>query len=335
MEEAQYPVSQSEPAEELTLEGLYKAGVHLGHLTKRWHPRMRDYVKIKYQQRHILDMEQTLRAITVAQDAVREIVANGGECLFVGTRPQAKTEIEAVAKACKSMYITSRWLGGTLTNFATITRRLEALVELEEQFNKGEVKAQTKKELLIKQAEVKRLNKFFGGIKEMTKLPDVLFVAGMDRERHAIKEAAILQIPVIAIVDSNCDPTQVAYAIPGNDDSHASISLIAGQIAGAVAEGRVVAGDRERQRQAAIAEREAQEAAQAAARAAAVRRSQEAQAEREASEAGAAPAAGGQTPAADAPAPATAATTSAPEAAAESAATPETSDAAAAPESSS
>ena len=268
---------QEDELPELTLEGLYQAGVHLGHLTKRWHPRMRDYLMMTYQRRHILDMQLTLDAINEAKDAVREIIARGGECLFVGTRLQAKKEIEKVAERTGSLYITSRWLGGTLTNFATITRRIEALVLLEEQFAKDEVQAQTKKELMIKQAEVNRLNKFFGGIKEMTKLPDVLFVAGMDKERHAIKEASDLGIPVVAIVDSNCDPTSVTYAIPGNDDSHASISLIVGHIGVAITEGREAAVQRERQRQAEIAERENQEAAQAMARAAAVRRSQAAQ----------------------------------------------------------
>lgn len=262
---------------ELTLEGLYQAGVHLGHLTKRWHPRMREYLMMKYQRRHILDMERTLVAINEAKDAIRDIVADGGECLFVGTKPQAKREIEKVATETRSLYITSRWLGGTLTNFATITGRIEALVILEEQFAKDEVQAQTKKEMMGKLAEVNRLNKFFGGIKEMTKLPDVLFVAGMDKERHAIKEASDLGIPVVAIVDSNCDPTSVTYAIPGNDDSHSAISLIVAHMGVAIKEGRQVAVMRERERQAAIAEREAQEAAQAAARAAAVRRSQAAQ----------------------------------------------------------
>lgn len=272
-EEAQ----QEDELPELTLEGLYQAGVHLGHLTKRWHPRMRDYLMMTYQRRHILDMKRTLEAIEHAKDAVREIVARGGECLFVGTRDQARPEIEKVAQKTGSLYITSRWLGGTLTNFATITSRIETLVLLEEQFAKQEVEAQTKKEMMIKQAKVSRLNKFFGGIKEMTKLPDVLFVAGMDKERHAIKEASDLGIPVVAIVDSNCDPTSVTYAIPGNDDSHSSISLIVGHIGVAITEGREIAVQRERERQAAIAERENQEAAQAMARAAAVRRSQAAQ----------------------------------------------------------
>lgn len=271
---------------EQDIETLYKAKVHLGHLTKRWHPRMDGYVMMNHRRRHILDMRHTLSAIEHAKAAVRDVVANGGECLFVGTKPQAQREIREVATKCRALYITSRWLGGTLTNFATISRRLEALVELEEQFTKGEVNAKTKKELMIKQAQVNRLNKFFGGIKEMTKLPDILFVAGMDKERHAIKEASDLNIPVVAIVDTNCDPRMVTYPIPGNDDSHRSISLIANQIGEAILDGRELATDRERTRQAAIAEREAQEAAQAAARAAAVRRSQEAQSAREATATG-------------------------------------------------
>ena len=284
------PASDDESQEggrlpELDIETLYKAKVHLGHLTKRWHPRMNDYVMMNHRRRHILDMRRTLVAIEEAKAAVREVVADGGECLFVGTKAQAQVEIREVAIRTGALYITSRWLGGTLTNFATISRRLEALVELEEQFKKGEVNAKTKKELVIKQAEVNRLNKFFGGIKEMTKLPDILFVAGMDKEHHAIKEASDLNIPVIAIVDSNCDPTTVTYAIPGNDDSHRSIALIANHVGEAILEGRELAADRERTRQAAIAEREAQEAAQAAARAAAVRRSQEAQSARAAANA--------------------------------------------------
>ena len=266
---------QDEELEPLTVEGLYQAGVHLGHLSKRWHPRMRDYIRLKHKKRHVLDMDKTIEAIEAAKAAVREIVANGGECLMVGTKPQARNEIERLAISVGSPYIASRWLGGTMTNFATISRRIEALIQLEEDFAKGEVQAHTKRELLMKQTEVRRLNKFFGGIKEISKLPDVMYVVGIDREKHAVKEANDLNIPVIAIVDTNCDPSNITYPIPGNDDSHASISLLSRHIAAAVTEGRELAAERERERVALQAEREAQEAAMAAARAAAAERTKQ------------------------------------------------------------
>ncbi len=267
-------VEVEDELEPLTIEGLYKAGVHLGHLSKRWHPRMQEYILLKHSGRHILDMRKTIEGLETAKSAIRDIVADGGECLLVGTKAQARSEIERLAHQVGAMYITSRWLGGTMTNFATISRRIESLIRLEEDFAKNEVQAHTKRELLMKQAEVKRLNKFFGGIKEMSKLPDVIFVVGIDREKHAVKEASDLGIPVVAIVDTNCDPSTVTHPIPGNDDSHSSISLISRHIADAIAEGKQLSMIREQQRQAAIAEQEAQEAAMAAARAAAARRAQ-------------------------------------------------------------
>ena len=270
--ETENTAEDTEELEPLTVEGLYKAGVHLGHLSKRWHPKMRGYIRLKHQKRHVLDMDKTLGAIEEAKEAIREIVANGGECLMVGTKPPAKNEVERLAKTVEASYITSRWLGGTLTNFATISRRIEALIELEEDFAKGEVQAHTKRELLMKQTEVRRLNKFFGGIKEISKLPDVMYVVGIDREKHAVKEATDLGIPVVAIVDTNCDPTSITYPIPGNDDSHASIALISSHIAAAISEGKDLADQRRREREAMQAERDAQEAAMAAARAAATER---------------------------------------------------------------
>ena len=267
--------AENEELEPLTVEGLYRAGVHLGHLSKRWHPRMRDYIRLKHQRRHVLDMDKTIEAIESAKAAIREIVANGGECLMVGTKPQARTEIERLATSVGALYITSRWLGGTMTNFSTISRRIEALIRLEEDFAKGEVQAHTKRELLMKQTEVKRLNKFFGGIKEITKLPDVMYVVGIDREKHAVKEANDLNIPVVAIVDTNCDPSDITHPIPGNDDSHASIALLSRHVAAAISEGRELAAERQRERDSMQAEREAQEAAMAAARAAAAERSRQ------------------------------------------------------------
>ncbi len=237
---------------------------------------MSDYIRLKHKKRHVLDMDKTIEAIETAKAAIRETVANGGECLMVGTKPQARNEIERLAKLVDAPYITSRWLGGTLTNFSTISRRIQALIELEENFAKGEVQAHTKRELLMKQTEVRRLNKFFGGIKEISKLPDVMYVVGIDREKHAVKEATDLGIPVVAIVDTNCDPSPITYPIPGNDDSHASISLLSSHIAAAIREGIELAEERQRERDAMQAEREAQEAAMAAARAAAAERARQA-----------------------------------------------------------
>ena len=273
--DAEVAAEEIQELEPLSVEGLYRAGVHLGHLSKRWHPKMREYIRLKHQKRHVLDMDKTIDALEQAKSAVREIVAGGGECLMVGTKLQAKNEIERLAKSVDASYITSRWLGGTLTNFSTISRRIEALIQLEEDFEKGEVQAHTKRELLMKQTEVRRLNKFFGGIKEISKLPDVMYVVGIDREKHAVKEANDLGIPVIAIVDTNCDPSSITYPVPGNDDSHASISLISSHIAAAISEGRELAAERRREREAMQAERDAQEAAMAAARAAAAERSKQ------------------------------------------------------------
>ena len=273
--DAEVAAEEIQELEPLSVEGLYRAGVHLGHLSKRWHPKMREYIRLKHQKRHVLDMDKTIDALEQAKSAVREIVASGGECLMVGTKLQAKNEIERLAKSVDASYITSRWLGGTLTNFSTISRRIEALIQLEEDFEKGEVQAHTKRELLMKQTEVRRLNKFFGGIKEISKLPDVMYVVGIDREKHAVKEANDLGIPVIAIVDTNCDPSSITYPVPGNDDSHASISLISSHIAAAISEGRELAAERRREREAMQAERDAQEAAMAAARAAAAERSKQ------------------------------------------------------------
>ncbi len=235
---------------------------------------MKDYILLKHNRRHVLDMRKTFEALETASAAVRDVVADGGECLLVGTKAQARGEIQRLGEEIDAMYIASRWLGGTLTNFATISRRIEALSQLENDFANNSVEVHTKRELLMKQTEVRRLSKFFGGIKKMSKLPQMLYIVGIERERHAVKEATDLGIPVVAIVDSDCDPATVTYPIPGNDDSHASIALISRQIVNAILEGRQIAEVREQERQAAIAEREAQEAAMAAARAAAARRAQ-------------------------------------------------------------
>ncbi|MBN4059406.1 30S ribosomal protein S2 [Dehalococcoides mccartyi] len=245
----------------LDLRSLFVAGVHFGHPSKRWNPKMAEYIFTKRSRAHIIDLSKTVTLLKTAKDFVEEIVSKGGECLMVGTKAQAQGAIKEQANRAGAMYINQRWLGGMMTNFQTIQARIERLVFLEDAFAKGTVVSQTKRESLMLASEVERLNKFFGGIKEMEKLPQVLFIVDIEKENIAVSEARRLGIPIVAIVDTNCDPTQVDYPIPGNDDSVRSITLIAQHIAEAIASGKVAAKKAREERMAAEAELEAQEAA--------------------------------------------------------------------------
>ncbi|MCH8229806.1 MAG: 30S ribosomal protein S2 [Chloroflexi bacterium] len=249
----------------LDLRSLFIAGVHFGHPSKRWNPKMAEYIFGKRSRAHIIDLSKTVTMLKTAKDFIEEIVGRGGECLMVGTKAQAQVAIREQANRAGAMYINQRWLGGMMTNFQTIQARIERLVYLEDAFAKGTIVAQTKRESLMLAAEVERLNKFFGGIKEMEKLPQVLFIVDIEKENIAVAEARRLGIPIVAIVDTNCDPTQVDYAIPGNDDSVRSITLIAQHIAEAISAGKVAAQKAREERLAAEAELEAQEAAARAA----------------------------------------------------------------------
>ena len=249
----------------LDLRSLFIAGVHFGHPSKRWNPKMAEYIFGKRSRAHIIDLSKTVTMLKTAKDFIEEIVGKGGECLMVGTKAQAQVAIREQANRAGAMYINQRWLGGMMTNFQTIQARIERLVYLEDAFAKGTIVAQTKRESLMLAAEVERLNKFFGGIKEMEKLPQVLFIVDIEKENIAVSEARRLGIPIVAIVDTNCDPTQVDYAIPGNDDSVRSITLIAQHIAEAISAGKVAAQKARDERLAAEAELEAQEAAARAA----------------------------------------------------------------------
>ena len=252
---------QEETLAPLDLRSLFVAGVHFGHPSKRWNPKMADYIFGKRSRAHIIDLSKTVTMLKSAKDFVEEIVGKGGECLMVGTKAQAQGAIKEQADKVGAMYINQRWLGGMMTNFQTIQARIERLVFLEDAFAKGTVVSQTKRESLMLAAEVERLNKFFGGIKEMEKLPQVLFIVDIEKENIAVAEARRLGIPIVAIVDTNCDPTQVDYAIPGNDDSVRSITLIAQHIAEAISNGKISAQKAREERMAAEAELEAQEAA--------------------------------------------------------------------------
>ncbi|MCS7178394.1 MAG: 30S ribosomal protein S2 [Anaerolineae bacterium] len=220
-----------------TMRTLLETGVHFGHRTRRWNPKMRPYIFTERNGVHIIDLQKTLHALEAAVHVTRETVANGGTILFVGTKQQAQEVIEHEARRCGMPYVNKRWLGGTLTNWRTIRRRIEYLLDLEERQARGEFEGLTKLEALKLQREIARLNDRLSGIKQMRQLPNLLYVVDVHREATAVKEANILDIPVIAIVDTNCDPDPVDYVIPGNDDAIRAIRLITGLIADAVLEG--------------------------------------------------------------------------------------------------
>ena len=221
-----------------TIKQLLEAGAHFGHQTGRWHPRMKKYIFTKRNGIHIIDLEQTASLLDKACDFVREVAAEGGKILFVGTKKQAQESIEQEAQRCDMYYVNQRWLGGMLTNFATIQARIDHLVRLEDQHSRGEFERLPKKEILKLGEEISRLNRQMGGFKEMTSLPDALFIVDPIKEGIAIAEAKRIGIPVVAIVDTNCNPDDIDYPIPANDDAIRAIKLICSKIADAVIEGK-------------------------------------------------------------------------------------------------
>ncbi len=221
-----------------TIKQLLEAGAHFGHQTGRWHPRMKKYIFTKRNGIHIIDLEQTATMLGKAGKFVRDVVAEGGEILFVGTKKQAMETIELEAKRCGMYYVNQRWLGGTLTNFSTIQQRIDYLVRLEDQKAKGEFNRLPKKEASKLEEEILRLNRRLGGIKEMTRLPTALFIVDPTKEKIALAEAKRVGIPVVAIVDTNCNPDEIDHIIPSNDDAIRAIKLVVGKIADAVLEGK-------------------------------------------------------------------------------------------------
>nr|MBC7245215.1 30S ribosomal protein S2 [Chloroflexota bacterium] len=226
----------------VTMKELLEAGVHFGHRSRRWHPKMRSYIFTERNGIHIIDLQQTIRLLEEAYNFIRDTAAEGETILFVGTKKQAQESLEAEAKRCGMPYVTERWLGGTLTNFRTIRQRANYLLELEKQKELGQFAALSKKEALWKERELLKLQKRLGGIKNMYYLPSALFVVDIAREAIAVKEANILGIPVVAMVDTNCDPDPIDYIIPANDDAIRAIKLIAGKIADAIIEGQQMRG---------------------------------------------------------------------------------------------
>ena len=220
----------------VSMKKLLEAGVHFGHQTRRWNPKMAKYIFTERNGIYIIDLQKTAIQIEEAYKEVRDIVAVGGRVLFVGTKKQAQDSIEQEAKRCGQFYVSHRWLGGMLTNFGTIRQSIEKLKKYESMEEDGTFDLLPKKEVLQYQKEMDRLEKNLGGIKEMEQLPDVLFVVDPGEEEIAVHEAKILGIPVIAIVDTNCDPDKVDVAIPGNDDAIRAVKLITSVMADAVVE---------------------------------------------------------------------------------------------------
>lgn len=249
----------------LDLRTLFDAGVHFGHPSKRWNPKMGEYIFAKRARSHIFDLAKTVEATEKAKAYLKKAVTDGAQVLMVGTKKQAQEAVKDESLRCGAWYINQRWLGGMLTNFQTIQKRIERLVYLEDAFAKGTVETQTKRESLRLQTEVKRLNNFFGGIKEMNRLPDILFIVDTTKEDIAVREARRLKIPIVAIVDTNSDPDDADIVIPANDDAVRSVKLITSHIADAILEGKNEHRSREEERLASEAELEAQEAAARAA----------------------------------------------------------------------
>ncbi len=215
-----------------------EAGAHFGHQTSRWHPKMKTYIFTRRNDIHIIDLQQTAGLLEKACDFIRQVAGEGGNILFVGTKKQAQESVEQEAKRCGMFYVNRRWLGGTLTNFTTIQHRIDYLVRLENQKARGDFSRLPKKEAQGFEEEIERLNRNLGGFKEMTALPAVLFIIDPMKEKIALAEAKRLEIPVLAIVDTNCDPDDIDYIIPANDDAIRAIKLICSKIADAVLEGK-------------------------------------------------------------------------------------------------
>ncbi|MEX2426090.1 MAG: 30S ribosomal protein S2 [Thermomicrobiaceae bacterium] len=224
-------------ATEVTMKALLEAGVHFGHQTKRWNPKMRPYIFTERHGIHVIDLQQTVGMLEEACNFVSKISADGGRVIFVGTKKQAQDTVRTESARSGQFYVDRRWLGGTLTNFVTIRSRLRHLTELEEQFATGQIFALPKQEQIFKERELSRLQLSLGGLKGLSQLPSAVFIVDPKREHIAIAEAHRLGIPVIAMVDTNCDPDQIDYVIPANDDAIRSVRLIASRIADAIIEG--------------------------------------------------------------------------------------------------
>ncbi len=224
------------------MKALLEAGVHFGHQTRRWNPKMRPFIFTERNGIHIIDLQQTVSRLQGALEFVRDVAAGGQQVLFVGTKKQAREAIETEARRCAMPFVTNRWLGGTLTNFQTIQRRIDYLIRQEEAHARGDFDRLHKKEGLKLVEEIEKLNRHVGGIKNMTRLPGAMFVIDPDMEDIAVKEARRVGVPVVAMCDTNCDPDLIDYPIPSNDDAIRAVKLITARVADAVLEGLAMRG---------------------------------------------------------------------------------------------
>jgi small subunit ribosomal protein S2 len=250
----------------VSMKALLESGVHFGHRTNKWNPGMRPYIFTERNGIHIIDLQQTVKAINNAFNVIRDCVSSGGVVLFVGTKRQAQETVRDEATRCGMPYVVERWLGGMLTNWSTMYQRIQELERMEKLFATGEIEKLTKKEALLIQREINRLNLRLSGVRNMTRLPDLVFVIDVEREYAAVHEANLLKIPVIALVDTNCDPSYVDYVIPSNDDAIRAIKLMVAKMADAVEEGKAMRKDEELEAEAASARMPVDEAAAEAAR---------------------------------------------------------------------
>ncbi len=222
----------------VSMKQLLEAGVHFGHQTRRWNPKMAEYIFTERNGIYIIDLAKTVKKLEEAYLFIREIAADGGEILFVGTKKQAQSSVKEEAERCGMPFVNARWLGGMLTNFNTIQKRIKRLAQLKAMEADGTFDLLPKKEVTKLNLEIEKLEKFMGGITEMKKQPAAMFIVDPRKEKIAVLEAHKLGIPIVAIVDTNCDPDEVDYVIPGNDDAIRAVKLIAGAMADAVIEGR-------------------------------------------------------------------------------------------------
>ncbi len=244
----------------VSMKQLLEAGVHFGHQTRRWNPKMAPYIFTERGGIYIIDLQKTVKKLDEAYRFVRETAEQGGEILFVGTKKQAAESIKEEAERCGMHYVNSRWLGGMLTNFKTIRQRIARLEQLRKMESDGTFELLPKKEIIRLNLEIDKLEKYLGGIKNMDRLPAALFIVDPRKEKIAVSEAKKLGIPIVAIVDTNCDPDEIDYVIPGNDDAIRAVKLIAGAMANAVLEGNQ--GEQDAEAAEAEAEAEAEEASE-------------------------------------------------------------------------
>ncbi len=229
----------------ISMKALLESGVHFGHRTNKWHPAMKPYIFTERNGIHIIDLQQTVKALNSAYAVVRDSVANRGVILFVGTKRQAQETVREEAMRCGMPYVTERWLGGMLTNWTTMHKRIMELDRLEKLIETGDIERLTKKEGLLIRREIARLETRLAGVRTMNHLPDLIFVVDVSREAAAVHEANLLNIPIVALMDTNCDPSNVDYVIPSNDDAIRAIKLLVGKIADAVLEGKAMRKDEE------------------------------------------------------------------------------------------